>query len=200
MCRQVSLIGAEQRGSSYGWTPSVSGRGDSEEAATHPSSRGLLQPLEAVRNVTRSPKRSSSSRSGESSDLVSERTPESSLAEEEEEEELLSPLLSEWKSAEDEELGVTSGKERLLLWLGAPSVAVTSAGANTAVTSNPGDKVLLARFRFMGGGSSLGIICLHLPRKNRKRLARLGQPVEASHCSNATYVPFLDIAIVMTAI
>lgn len=199
MCRQVSLIGAEQRGSSYGWTPSVSGRGDSEEAATHPSSRGLLQPLEAVRNVTRSPKRSSSSRSGESSDLVSERTPESSLAEEEEEE-LLSPLLSEWKSAEDEELGVTSGKERLLLWLGAPSVAVTSAGANTAVTSNPGDKVLLARFRFMGGGSSLGIICLHLPRKNRKRLARLGQPVEASHCSNATYVPFLDIAIVMTAI
>lgn len=197
MCRQVSLIGAEQRGSSYGWTASVSGRGDSEEAATHPSSRGLLQPLEAVRNVTRSPKRSSSSRSGESSDLVSERTPESSLAEEEE---LLSPLLSEWKSAEDEELGVTSGKERLLLWLGAPSVAVASAGANAAVTSSPGDKVLLARLRFMGGGSSLGIICLHLPRKNRKRLARLRQPVEASGSSNATYVPFLAIAIVMTAI
>lgn len=156
MCRQVSLIGAEQRDSTYGWrlSVSVSGRGDSEEAAKHASSRGLPQPLEAVRNVTCSPKRSSLSRSGESSDLVSERTPESSLAEEE----LLSPLLSEWKSVEDEELGVTSGKERLLLWLGAPSLVVTSAGA-TAVTSIPGDKVLLARLRFMGGGSSLGIIC-----------------------------------------
>lgn len=129
------------------------------------SSEGLSQPLEAVRKVPRSPKRSSSSRRGDSRDLVSERTPESSLAEQE----LLSPLLREWKSAEDSELGVTSGNERLLLRLGgAASLALTSPGTGgAAVTSDPGDKVLLARFRFRegGGGSSLGIVCLHLQNK-----------------------------------
>lgn len=146
----------------------------------HLSSRGLPRPLEAVRNVMRSPKRSLSSRSGDSSDLVSERTPESSLAEEE----LLSPLLSELKSAEDEELGVMSGKERLLLWLGATSLAVTSGAPNIAVTSNPGDKVLLARLRLTGGGSSLGIVCLHLPRKNRKRSKAAVVTTYAPHSFN----------------
>lgn len=62
-----------------------------ERTASFGSSRGLSQPLEAVRNVPRSPNRSSSSRKGDSRDLVSERTPESSLAEQE----LLSPLLRE---------------------------------------------------------------------------------------------------------
>lgn len=141
----------------------------------HLSSRGLLRPLDAVRKVRRSPKRSSSSRSGVSSDLVSERTPESSLADEE----LLSPVLREVKSAEDEELGVVSGKERLLLWLGATPLA-----PNIAVTSKPGDKVLLARLRFTGGGSSLGIVWLPLPRKNRKRSARPKQQVAKSCCGN----------------
>lgn len=139
---------------------------EEEKAALHRSSRGLSQPLEAVKNVPRSPNRSSSSRSGDSRDLVSERTPESSLAEQE----LLSPLLSEWKSADDKELGVTSGNERLLLRLGAASLAVTSPGVYKAATSDPGDKVLLARLRFMkgGGGSSLGIICLHLPGREQR--------------------------------
>lgn len=140
-------------------------RPDSEDKRSplHPSSWGLWQRLEAVKNVPRSPNRSSSSRSGDSSDLVSERTPESSLAELE----LLSTLLSEWKSADDRELGVTSGKERLLLRLGAASLAATSPGAYRAVTSDPGDKVLLARLRFKegGGGSILGMVCLHLQKK-----------------------------------
>lgn len=130
---------------------------EEERTASDLSSWGLSQLLDAVKNVPRSPNRSSSSRSGDSRDLVSERTPESSLAEQE----LLSPLLSEWKSADDKELGVMSGKERLLLRLGAASLAVmTSTGMDTAVTSDPGDKVLLARLRFIegGGGSSLGII------------------------------------------
>ncbi len=133
---------------------------EEERTASDLSSRGLSQPLDAVKNVPRSPNRSSSSRSGDSRDLVSERTPESSLAEQE----LLSPLLSEWKSADDKELGVMSGKETLLLRLGAASLEVTSPGVDAAVTSDPGDKVLLARLRFMegGGGSSLGIICVHL--------------------------------------
>lgn len=143
------------------------GSADSVEESTASllSSRGLSQPLEAVKNVPRSPNRSSSSRSGDSRDLVSERTPESSLAEQE----LLSPLLREWKSADDKELGVMSGNERLLLRLGAPSLVVTSPGGGTAVTSDPGDKVLLARLRFMeGGGSILGIICLYLPMKEQR--------------------------------
>lgn len=131
------------------------GGSDEGKAASHLSSSGLSQPLDAVMNVPRSPNGSSSSLSGESRDLVSERTPESSLAEQE----LLSPLQSEWKSADDRELGVTSGKERLLLRLGAASLAVTSPGVDAAVTSEPGDSILLARFRFKegGGGSSLGM-------------------------------------------
>lgn len=174
MWRQVSLTRGERRGSAYASRAEVaSGGGDSEEAAARPSSRGLQRPLEAVRNVTRSPKRSSSSRSGESSDLVSERTPESSLAEEEEEE-LLSPWPSELRSAEEEELGVTSGKERLLLWLGAASLAPTSGAPNVAVTSKPGDKVLLARLRLTGGGSSLGIVGLLLPRERENRSRSAG--------------------------
>lgn len=130
------------------------------------SSSGLSQQLEAVKKVPFSPNGSSSSRSGDSSDLVSERTPESSLAEQE----LLSPLLSEWKSADDREPGVASGNERLLLRLGAASLALTSPGVHAAVTSVPGDRVLLARLRFVegGGGSSLGIICLHLPGREQK--------------------------------
>lgn len=138
-----------------------------ERAALHLSSRGLSQLLEAVKNVPRSPNRSSSSRSGDSRDLVSERTPESSLAEQE----LLSPLLREWNSADDKELGVTSGIERLLLRLGAASLAVTSPGVYRAVTSDPGDKVLLARLRFIegGGGSSLGIVCLNLPGTEKRK-------------------------------
>lgn len=124
-------------------------------------SKGLPQLLGAVKNVPRSPNRSSSSHRGDSRDLVSERTPESSLAEEL----LLSPLLREWKSAEDRELGVMSGKDRLLLRLGAAVLVLTSAGGGKAGTSDPGENVLLAllRFRDGGGGSSLGIICLHLP-------------------------------------
>lgn len=127
-----------------------------ERTASLLSSGGLSQLLEAVKNVPRSPNRSSSSRRGDSRDLVSERTPESSLAEQE----LLSPLLREWKSADDRELGVMSGNERLLLRLGAPSLVMTSTGVGADVTSDPGDKVLLARLRFMegGGGSSLGIV------------------------------------------
>lgn len=137
---------------------------EGERIASHLSSRGLSQPLEAVRNVPRSPKRSSSSRSGDSRDLVSERTPESSLAEQE----LLSPLLSEWKSADDKELGVMSGNERLLLRLGATSLELVAS--DTAGKSDPGDKVLLARLRFMegGGGSSLGIVCLYLPGREQR--------------------------------
>lgn len=138
---------------------------EEERTASRFSSRGLSHPLEAVKNVPRSPKRSSSSRRGDNSDLVSERTPESSLAEQE----LLSPLLREWKSADDSELGVMSGNETLLLRLGAASLALTSPGESTAVTSDPGDKVLLARLRLRegGGGSSLGIICLYLQINNR---------------------------------
>lgn len=135
------------------------------------SSTGLLQPLEAVKNVPRSPNRSSSSRRGDSRDLVSERTPESSLVEQE----LLSPLLREWKSPDDSELGVMSGNEILLLRLGAASLEVTPAGVGAAATSDPGDNVLLALLRFTegGGGSSLGIICLHLSvRKQRHRLVK----------------------------
>lgn len=146
----------------------ASGGYDSEEerTAAHLSSRGLSQPLEAVKNVPRSPNRSSSSRSGDSRDFVSERTPESSLVEQE----LLSPLVREWKSTDDKELGVMSGNERLLLRLGGASLEVTSPGVDTAVTSDPGDKVLLARLRFTedGGGSSLGIICLHLPVREQR--------------------------------
>lgn len=139
---------------------------EEERTASLLSSRGLSRPLEAVKNVPRSPNRSSSSRRGDSSDLVSERTPESSLAEQE----LLSPLLREWKSADDRELGVMSGNERLLLRLVAASLALTSPGVGRAVTSDPGDKVLLARLRFKegGGGSSLGI-CLHLQKKKNQR-------------------------------
>lgn len=138
------------------------GGSEEEKAASHLSSSGLSQPLDAVMNVPRSPKRSSSSLSGESRDLVSERTPESSLAEQE----LLSPLQREWKSADDRELGVTSGKERLLLRLGAASLAAASAGVDAAVTSEPGDSILLARFRFKegGGGSSLGMMHLKTDR------------------------------------
>lgn len=137
---------------------------EGERMASHLSSRGLSQPLEAVKNVPRSPKRSSSSRSGDSRDLVSERTPESSLAEQE----LLSPLLSEWKSADDKELGVMSGNERLLLRLGATSLELVAS--DTAGKSDPGDKVLLARLRFIegGGGSSLGIVCLYLPGREQR--------------------------------
>lgn len=183
MWRQVSLTRGERRGSAYASREeAASGGGDSEEAAVRPSSRGLQRPLEAVRKVTRSLKRSSSSRSGDSIDLVSERTPESSLAEEEEEEELLSPWPSELRSAEEEELGVTSGKERLLLWLGAASLAPTSGAPDIAVTSKPGDKVLLARLRLTGGGSSLGIVCLLLPRENRSRSAGPKQHVEKNGC------------------
>lgn len=136
-----------------------------ERAVSLFPSGGLSQPLEAVKNVPRSPKRSSSSRRGDSRDLVSERTPESSLAEQE----LLSPLLSDWKSAEERELGVMSGKERLLLRLGAASLAVVSPDMNTLVTSDAGDKVLLDRLRFIegGGGSSLGIVCLYLPGREQ---------------------------------
>lgn len=152
------MSGCEARGS---------GRYNSEDERTASllSSRGLSHPLEAVKNVPRSANRSSSSRRGDSSDLVSERTPESSLAEQE----LLSPLLREWKSADDSELGVMSGNERLLLRLGAASLALTSPGVDAAVISDPGDKVLLAllRFREGGGGSSLGITCLHLQIKKR---------------------------------
>jgi len=142
---------------------SVGDDSDDKRTASTLSSRGLPQPLDAVKNVPRSPNRSSSSRRGDSRDLVSERTPESSLAEEE----LLSPLLREWKSADDRELGVMSGNERLLLRLGATSLALTSAGVGEAVTSVPGESVLLALLRFMegGGGSSLGIVCLHLKKK-----------------------------------
>lgn len=166
MWRQVSFM-AEEKGSGWlqesGCEARCSGGYDSEEQRTASlvSSRGLSQPLEAVKNVPRSPNMSSSSRRGDSSDLVSERTPESSLAEEE----LLSPLLREWNSADDRELGVMSGNDRLLLRLGATSLGLNSPGVGTAVTSIPGDKVLLARLaRFTegGGGSSLGIICLHL--------------------------------------
>lgn len=144
--------------------------GDNSENAGTTSplpSKGLPQLLDAVTNVARSPNRSSSSHRGDSRDLVSERTPESSLAEEE----LLSPLLREWKSAEDRELGVMSGKERLLLRLGAALFVPTSAGGGTAGTSDPGENVLLALLRFKdgGGGSSLGIICLHLPAAKKKR-------------------------------
>lgn len=111
--------------------------------------------LEAVGNVPWSPKRSSSSYMGDIRDLVSERTPESSLVEQE----LLSPLLREWKSVDDSEPGGTSGNERLLLRLGAASLV--------AVTSHPGDRVLLARLRFRegGGGSIFGIVVLHLWKK-----------------------------------
>lgn len=125
-----------------------------EDEASPCSSRGLPQLPDAVKNVPRSENRSSSSRRGDSRDLVSERTPESSLAEDEEE--LLSPL-SEWKSADDRELGVMSGKEKLLVWLGA-------AGVGAAGTSDPGENVLLDLLRFVegGGGSSLGIIWLYL--------------------------------------
>lgn len=163
MWRQVSFKGDE---GTLQTTLGVSAGSDS----LHPSSRGLSQPLHAVKNVTRSPNGSSSSRSRDSSDLVSERTPESSLAEQE----LLSPLLREWKSEDDKELGVTSGNERLLQRLGAASLAVTSSGVYTAVMSEPGDKVLLARLRFRegGGGSSFGIICLHLPGENRNWSAK----------------------------
>lgn len=68
------------------------------------------------------------------------------------------------------EPGVVSGNERLLLRLVAPSLAVTSPGVGTAVNSEPGDRVLLARLRFRegGGGSSLGIVCLHLRRRTRR--------------------------------
>lgn len=165
MWRQVSFIVEQGSGYSCVTRVGVSAGWDSaeESAALHLSSRGLSQLLEAVKNVPRSPNRSSSSRSGDSRDLVSERTPESSLAEQE----LLSPLLSEWKSADDNELGVTSGNERL----GAASLAVTSPGVYRAVTSDPGDKVLLARLRFIegGGGSSLGIVCLHLPGTEKRK-------------------------------
>lgn len=141
---------------------------EGEGAVSLLSPRGLLEPLEAVKNVLRSPNRSSSSRRGENRDLVSERTPESSLAEEE----LLSPLLREWKSADDSEPGVMSGKERLLLRLAAAWLLVSSPGVSTAVTSDPGDKILLARLRFMdgGGGSILGIVWLDLSvRDNNER-------------------------------
>lgn len=136
---------------------------DSEDEATASpcSSRGLPQPLDAVRNVPRSANRSQSSRRGDKRDLVSERTPESSLAEDEEE--LLSPLLREWKSAGDRELGVMSGKEKLLLLLGAAVVG-------TAAISDPGENVLLDLLRCAegGGGSSLGIICLYLQAKEER--------------------------------
>lgn len=61
---------------------------------------------------------------------------------------------------DDRELGVISGNDRLLLRLGASSLVMTSPGVGTDVKSDPGDKVLLARLRFMegGGGSSLGIV------------------------------------------
>lgn len=137
---------------------------ESEDEATAPPccSRGLPQLLDAVKNAPRSAKRSSSSRRGDSRDLVSERTPESSLAEDEEE--LLSPLLSEWKSVDDRALGVMSGKERLLLRLG-------GTGMGTAGTSDPGENVLLDRLRFVegGGGSSLGIICLYLQVEKKEK-------------------------------
>lgn len=135
------------------------------------SSWGLWQRLEADRNVPRSPNGSlllsSSSRSGDSSDLVSERTPESSLAELELLSALLSALLSEWKSADDSELGVTSGKERLLRLLLLPPLVAASPGENRAVTSDPGERVRLARLRFRegGGGSILGMVCLNLQRE-----------------------------------
>lgn len=178
MWRQVSFIAEQGSGYSCVTRVGVSAGWDSveESAALHLSSRGLPQLLEAVKNVPRSPNGSSSSRSGDSRDLVSERTPESSLAEQE----LLSPLLSEWKSADDKELGVASGKERLLLRLGAASLAVTPPGVYRAVTSDPGDKVLLARLRFIegGGGSSLGMVCLHLPgTEKRKWLKSVRRPL-----------------------
>lgn len=174
MWRQVSFI-ADEKGSGWSQAGTSGSEGyisEDERTTSLLSSRGLPQPLEAVKNVPRSPNRSSSSRRGESSDLVSERTPESSLAEQE----LLSPLLREWKSADDTELGVMSGKERLLLRLGAISFAVTSPGVGGAVTSDPGDKVLLARLRFIegGGGSSLGIVCLYLQIKKNRGTVRNG--------------------------
>lgn len=175
MWRQVSLRGQEKGGGrsqvlEREAPPSVGDDSDDDGTASPLSSRGLPQPLDAVKNVPRSPNRSSSSRRGDSSDLVSERTPESSLVDEE----LLSPLLREWKSPEDRELGVTSGNETLLLRLGPTLLALTSAGVGAAVTSDPGETVLLALLRFTegGGGSSLGIICLHLPgRKQSQPLA-----------------------------
>ncbi|MEQ2204056.1 hypothetical protein XENOCAPTIV_007282 [Xenoophorus captivus] len=117
---------------------------DSEDEVTASpcSSKGLPQLLDAVKNVPRSVNKSSSSRRGDSKDLVSERTPESSLAEDEEE--LLSPLLSEWKLADDKELGVMSWKERLLLQF-------EDVGMNTAGTSDPGENVLLDLLRFVEG-------------------------------------------------
>ena len=137
----------------------VGGTGPKEDrgARSVPSAKGLPQQLEAVRKVLRSPNKSSSSSwRGERRDLVSERTPESSLVEHE----LLSPpsppLLREWKSAEDSEHGVPSGNDWLLLRLGASTGVVRGV----AVTSDPGERVLLARFLFSagGGGSNLGMI------------------------------------------
>lgn len=147
------------------WDESLDGTtgqgSDRERMVSLLSSWRLSQPLEAVKKVTRSPNRLSSSQRGENRDLVSERTPESSLVEQE----LLSPLLKEWNSPDDKGLGVTSGKDRLLLRLGAPSLVVISSGCGKDVASDPGDRVLLALFRFMdgGGGSSLGIV--HLSKK-----------------------------------
>lgn len=132
------------------------------------SSRGLPQPLETVRNVPLSPNGSSSSWRGERCDLVSERTPESSLAEPHEP---LSPppLLSGWKSPEspeEREQGVMSGKDRLSLRLGTPPFPSTCVvrGMVSGLNSNPGETVRLDRLRLKdgGGGSNLGMICLNL--------------------------------------
>lgn len=167
MWRQVSFIPEEKGG---GISPasdceavlldSLGGDSEDDRVASPFSCRGLPQALVVVKNMWRSPNRSSSSRRGESSDLVSERTPESSLAEEE----LLSPLLREWTSADDSEVGVTSAKERLTLRLGATSIVLISAGGGMAVTSDPGENVLLDLLRFMegGGGLILGMTCLYL--------------------------------------
>lgn len=180
MWRQVSFIGLDAGG------PGVGGVSLGCETS---SSWGLWQRLEADRNVPRSPNRSlllsssSSSRNGDSSDLVSERTPESSLAELELLSPLLSPLLSEWKSADDSELGVTSGKERLLLRLLPPPLVATSPGPNKAVTSDPGERVRLARLRFRegGGGSILGMVCLHLWRGKERNWLVLGCFLSSVH-------------------
>lgn len=114
MCRQVLLIG-DGKGSVCLQlslcVPGVVVTSDGGTVSPLMSSMGLPQLLEAVRNFPLSPNGSSFSWRGESCDLVSERTPESSLAEPQEP---LSPpqLLSEWNSSESPEErahGVMSG-------------------------------------------------------------------------------------------
>lgn len=100
------------------------------------SSGKLLQVLEVDRRIELRSSNGSSPGCGDVRDLLSERTPESSLTEHD----VLPPLLRKSKS-----VGVMSGKEEPLV-------------------SKPGENVLFGRFRLTGagGGSSLGMICLNL--------------------------------------